>query len=92
MAGVPLVALKTGNSAIGARVALSHTSSLAGSEALYDALFDRLATVGLLPDEQLMGFRMMLGMFADVVGDDHLVSEVEITPAGQILLNGQRLR
>lgn len=57
-----------------------------------NALFDRLATVGLLPEEQLMGFRMMLGMFADVVGDDHLVSEVEITPAGQILLNGQRLR
>ncbi len=57
-----------------------------------NTLFDRLATVGLLPDEQLMGFRMMLGMFADVVGDDHLVSEVEITPAGQILLNGQRLR
>ncbi len=57
-----------------------------------NTLFDRLATVGLLPEEQLMGFRMMLGMFADVVGDDHLVSEVEITPAGQILLNGQRLR
>ena len=57
-----------------------------------NSMFDRLATVGLLPEEQLMGFRMMLGMFADVVGDDHLVSVVEITPVGQILLNGQRLR
>lgn len=57
-----------------------------------NTMFDRLATVGLLPEEQLMGFRMMLGMFADVVGDDHLASEIEITPAGQILLNGQRLR
>jgi len=27
-----------------------------------------------------------------VVGDDHLVSQIEITPSGQILLNGQRLR
>ena len=57
-----------------------------------NTLFDRLATVGLLPEEQLMGFRMMLGMFADVIGDDHLVSEVEISPTGQIFLNGQRLR
>jgi hypothetical protein len=48
--------------------------------------------VGLLPEEELMGFRLMLGMFADVVGDDHLVSQIEITPLGQILLNGQRLR
>ncbi len=43
--GVPLVALKTGNSEIGARIALSHTSSLAGSEALYEALFRRLGVV-----------------------------------------------
>ena len=57
-----------------------------------NTMFDRLATVGLLPEEELMGFRLMLGMFADVVGDDHLVSQIEITPLGQILLNGQRLR
>ncbi len=43
--GVPLVALKSGNSDVGARLALSHTSSLAGSEALYDALFERLGVV-----------------------------------------------
>lgn len=40
-AGVPLVALKTGASERGASLALSHTSSLAGPDALYDALFDR---------------------------------------------------
>ena len=57
-----------------------------------NTMFDRLATVGLLPKEELMGFRLMLGIFADVVGDDHLVSQIEITPLGQILLNGQRLR
>ena len=43
--GVPLVALKSGNSDVGARLALSHTSSLAGSEALYDALFERLGVI-----------------------------------------------
>ncbi len=37
----PVVALKTGRSAQGAKVALSHTASLTGSDALYDALFER---------------------------------------------------
>ena len=38
----PIVVLKTGRSGQGAKVALSHTSSLAGADALYDALFERL--------------------------------------------------
>jgi len=37
----PVVALKTGRSEQGAKVTLSHTSSLAGTDALYDALFER---------------------------------------------------
>lgn len=40
-AGVPLVALKTGASAKGAALTLSHTSSLAGADALCDAMFER---------------------------------------------------
>ncbi|KXU35758.1 acyl-CoA synthetase [Ventosimonas gracilis] len=43
--GVPIIALKTGVSPIGAELALSHTSSLAGSDALYDALFTRLGVI-----------------------------------------------
>ncbi|MBO3275994.1 acetate--CoA ligase family protein [Pseudomonas schmalbachii] len=43
--GIPVIALKTGVSEIGAELALSHTSSLAGSDALYDALFDRLGVI-----------------------------------------------
>jgi len=39
---VPLVALKAGSSALGARITMSHTSSLAGPDALYQALFQRL--------------------------------------------------
>ena len=38
----PVIALKTGRSEQGAKVAMSHTSSLAGADTLYDALFDRL--------------------------------------------------
>lgn len=37
----PVVALKTGRSEQGAKVALSHTSSLAGADTLYNALFER---------------------------------------------------
>ena len=39
---VPIVALKAGASELGSRLAVTHTSSLAGDDALYDALFDRL--------------------------------------------------
>lgn len=40
--GIPIVALKAGRSVRGARITLSHTATLAGSGALYDALFVRL--------------------------------------------------
>ncbi|MDF0732180.1 acetate--CoA ligase family protein [Pseudomonas entomophila] len=43
--GTPIIALKTGVSQIGAELALSHTSSLSGSDALYDALFRRLGVI-----------------------------------------------
>lgn len=39
---IPLVAFRVGVSELGARLAASHTSSLAGRNELYDALFDRL--------------------------------------------------
>ena len=38
---VPLVVLKSGSSDAGARTTMSHTSSLAGPDVLYDALFAR---------------------------------------------------
>ncbi|WP_419904327.1 acetate--CoA ligase family protein [Kiloniella sp.] len=40
--GVPVVALKAGGSEIGAQLAMSHTSTLAGSDTLYSALFNRI--------------------------------------------------
>ena len=48
--GVPIVAIKSGTSEVGARAAMSHTSALTGTDALYDALFRRLgiARVGSL--------------------------------------------
>ena len=45
--GLPIVALKCGRSAAGARATLSHTSSLAGEATLYEALFERLGIVAV---------------------------------------------
>ena len=42
---VPIVALKTGSSAAGARLTISHTASLAGADAVVDAYFDRVGVV-----------------------------------------------
>ena len=39
--GVPLVAFKSGRSEKGAKATVSHTSTLAGSDELYDAMFER---------------------------------------------------
>ncbi len=44
-AGKPVVAMKSGRSEIGARMTVSHTGSLAGSDALYDALFARCGVI-----------------------------------------------
>jgi acetate---CoA ligase (ADP-forming) len=39
---IPVIACRAGVSDLGARLAVSHTSSLAGSNELYDAMFERL--------------------------------------------------
>ncbi len=55
--GLPIVALKVGVTEIGARMALTHTGSMASGQAFYDALFDRhgIVTVDSVPafDETL---------------------------------------
>ncbi len=58
-----------------------------------NALMDNLVQMGLLPQEQAMGARMMMGMFA-VPGDgeDTLKSTIEVNEQGHVLANGQRLR
>jgi acyl-CoA synthetase (NDP forming) len=42
---VPIVVLKGGVTPAGARLAMSHTSSLAGTDAFYDALFRRVGVI-----------------------------------------------
>jgi hypothetical protein len=65
------------------------TIDLAGA----NALLDKLVAMGLLPVEQVMGARMMMGVFA-VPGDapDTWKSRIEFTEAGGIFANGQRIK
>ena len=57
-----------------------------------NGLMDKLVAMGLVPEQQIMGARMMMGMFATVVGDDKLTSTVVVNPAGQVMVNGQRIK
>lgn len=58
-----------------------------------NGLMDKLVQMGLLPEEQAMGARMMMGLFARPgAGDDTLNSTLEINEEGHILANGQRIQ
>lgn len=59
--GIPLVALRVGVSEMGAKVAASHTSSLAGQNDLYDTLFERL---GILTTKTVPQFLELLKAFS----------------------------
>ncbi|MEQ9693031.1 DUF2125 domain-containing protein [Shimia sp. SDUM112013] len=57
-----------------------------------NALIDKLVSMGLLPEDQAMAGRMMMGMFAVPVGEDELKSTIEINAEGHVLANGQRIQ
>ncbi|MEM9709191.1 MAG: DUF2125 domain-containing protein [Pseudomonadota bacterium] len=58
-----------------------------------NALLDTLVNMGLVPQDQAMGARMMLGLFARPGdGPDSLVSSIEIGKDGSVSANGQRIR
>ena len=58
-----------------------------------NGLLDRLVQMGLLPEDQAMGARMMMGLFAKTVegSDDTLTSTLEFKDKG-FFANGQRLQ
>ncbi|MEM7346441.1 MAG: acetate--CoA ligase family protein [Chloroflexota bacterium] len=61
---VPIVVIKSGASELGSQMAMSHTSSLAGADDLYNALFER---VGVLRTKTLPEFLESL-KFLSIVG------------------------
>lgn len=58
-----------------------------------NGLLDTLVGMGLVPEEQATGVRMMLGLFARPgAGEDTLESTIEMKEDGSVLANGQRIR
>ena len=58
-----------------------------------NGLIDKLVAMGLLPEDQAMGARMMMGLFTIPSGKpDTLTSKIEVNDQGHVLANGQRLR
>jgi hypothetical protein len=55
-------------------------------------LIDNLIAMGLVPEEEVMGPRMMIGMFAQTTGDDQLETALEVNGEGHVLVNGQRVK
>lgn len=57
-----------------------------------NALIDKLVSLGFIPEDQAMGARMMLGLFAVPSGEDTLSSKIEFKEDGGIYANGQRIQ
>lgn len=56
-------------------------------------LMDTLVAMGLLPEEQVMGARMMMAMFSvPGPGEDEMNSVIEVNAEGHVLANGQRIQ
>lgn len=68
--GIPLVALKTGSSAIGAQLTASHTSSLAGPDTLYDALFKRMGIARVYDVSELIETLKLLHACGPLAGKE----------------------
>ena len=64
------------------------TAELSGA----NGLLDKLVAMGIVPEDQAMGARMMMGMFAVPAGDDKMTSTIEINEQGHISANGQRIQ
>lgn len=56
-------------------------------------LLDSLIQMGIVPEAEAMGARMMMGVFA-VPGpsEDELLSRIEVNEEGHVLANGQRIK
>lgn len=67
--GKPIVALKTGLTDAGAAIARTHTASLAGSAAAYQALFDRVGVVQVESLPVMLGALAVLGTHGRLGGN-----------------------
>ena len=68
--GIPLVVLKSGTSDRGRELALSHTSSLAGADQFYDALFERVGVIRVHTMPQFVEALKFLAIIGPLPGAD----------------------
>ncbi|MGB5068640.1 MAG: DUF2125 domain-containing protein [Albidovulum sp.] len=54
-----------------------------------NGLIDKLVGMGLVPEDQAKGVRLMMGLFAVKTGDDTLTSKIEFKEDGGVYANGQ---
>jgi len=57
-----------------------------------NGLIDIFIEMGLIPADQALVPRLVMGTMTVPVGDDQLTSEIEINEEGHVFANGQRLR
>ncbi|MBO9474110.1 DUF2125 domain-containing protein [Shimia sp. R10_1] len=58
-----------------------------------NGLMDTLVSMGLLPEDQALAARFMMGTFTKPGdGEDTLTSKIEVNDKGHVLANGQRLK
>lgn len=74
--GKPIVAMKFGRTEVGAQAALSHTASLAGSDAAWNALFERLNICVAKNESEFLETLKLFHYAGPVVGRDVLVTAV----------------
>ncbi|MGO4665131.1 bifunctional acetate--CoA ligase family protein/GNAT family N-acetyltransferase [Bosea sp. 2RAB26] len=65
----PVIVVKAGRSAAGARAALSHTGALAGADAVYDAAFRRAGLLRVAELDELFAAAEILAKGVRVTGD-----------------------
>jgi len=58
-----------------------------------NGLLDRLIQMGIMPQDQAMGMRMMFGLFARPAdGEDTMISTIEVKSDGSVFANGQQIK
>jgi len=77
----PIVVLKAGRTAAGARAAASHTGALAGTDAVYEAAFREAGVVRARTLEDLLDWSRALAMLPEPRGEDDLPRFLELDPA-----------
>jgi acetyltransferase len=65
----PVIVLKAGRHAEGAKAAATHTGALAGSDAVYDAAFQRAGCIRVMDLEELFGAADVFATSASLHGD-----------------------